>query len=154
MPPDRFQMWVETRPPGPPLYALCIGNDTYAATFGPLVNCAKDARHVAERVSSVSGASATSVTNLKDRASMQGALEHFLDKIHRPPQVVLIYFSGHGVQEGDSIFLVPTGASPRSVQELREQCLSHDDVFRILKEKLEDRKVPDQGMRLVVLCVL
>jgi len=42
----------------------------------------------------------------------------------------------------------------RLVQSFCEQCLSHDDVFRILKEKLEDRKVPDQGMRLVVLCAL
>jgi len=154
MPPDRFQTWVETQPSGPPLSALCIGNDTYAAPFGPHVNCAKDARHIADRVSSVSGASATCVTKLKDLASMQGALEHFLDKIYCSPQVVFIYFSSHGVQEGDVIFLVPTGASPSSVQELREQCLSHDDVFRILREKLEDRKVPDQGMRLVVLCVL
>jgi len=84
---------------------------------------------------------------------MRGALVEFLDKIHRAPQVVLIYFSGHGVQEGDAIFLVPTGASTSSVQDLHEQCLSHDDVFRILKEILEDRKVPDQGMRLVVLNV-
>ena len=81
---------------------------------GPLTNCAKDAKHVAECVRYVSEASATPVYNLKDRASMQRALENFLDKIHRPPQVVLIYFSGHGVQEGEAIFLVPTGASPSS----------------------------------------
>ena len=146
MPPDRFQTWAETRPLGPPLCALCIGNDKYAVLFGPLVNCATDAKHVAERVRSVSGASATLLCNLKDRTSMQGALEDFLDKIHHPPQMVLIYFSGHGVQEGDAIFLVPTGASPSSDKELREQCLSHDDVFRILKKKLEDKKVPNQGM--------
>jgi len=153
MPPDRHQTWAETLPPGPPLCALCIGNDKYGTKFGPLTNCAEDAKQVAARVSCVSGSSATSAFNLKDRASMRGALVEFLDKIHRAPQVVLIYFSGHGVQEGDAIFLVPTGASTSSVQDLHEQCLSHDDVFRILKEILEDRKVPDQGMRLVVLNV-
>ena len=73
-------------------------------------------------------------------------LSKILGKIHQPPQMVLIYFSGHGVQEGDAIFLLPTGASASSDKELREQCLSHDDVFRILKKKLEDKKVPNQGM--------
>jgi hypothetical protein len=49
------------------------------------------------------------------------------------------------VQEGDKIFLVPTHASPSTVGELRALCLSHDELFRILKTDLEERDVSDEG---------
>ena len=92
-----------------------------------------------------SGAWAKEVCNVQDKAAMERALKDFLTKIHRPPRMVLVYFSGHGVQEGDEIFLVPTHASPSTLEELRAQCLSHDELFRILKTHLEGRDVPDLG---------
>ena len=33
----------------------------------------------------------------------------------------------------------------RQMIELRAQCLSHDELFRILKTHLEERDVPDLG---------
>ena len=76
---------------------------------------------------------------------MEFEVKHFLRQIRRPPRMVLVYVSGHGVQEGDEIFLVPTHASPSNLEELRAQCLSHDELFRILKTDLEERDVPDLG---------
>jgi uncharacterized caspase-like protein len=131
------------------LCALCLGNDKYdlpGSPFAALDSCSNDAKTVATKVRNL-GASATHLSNLRNKASMEKALKDFLNpaKICRPPRFVLVYFSGHGVQEGEKIFLVPTGASPSSMQELHEQCLSHDDVFRILKQDLQDRDFPGQG---------
>ena len=54
------------------------------------------------------GAWATDVGNIKDKAAMELEVKHFLRQIRRPPRMVLVYVSGHGVQEGDEIFLVPS----------------------------------------------
>ena len=146
--PVKWQKWEETLPHGPSLCALCIGNDDYeSSTFGALRLCARDAKAVAAQVRNKledAGAWAEVKCNIKDKADMEGELKDFLKKIHRPPRMVLVYFSGHGVQEGDEIFLVPTHASPSTVKELRALCLSHDELFRILKT-LEERDVPDEG---------
>ena len=91
------------------------------------------------------GAWAKVKCNIKDKAAMELELKDFLRQIRRPPRMVLVYFSGHGVQEGDEIFLVPTHVSPSTVEEMRALCLSHDELFRILKTDLEERDVPDEG---------
>lgn len=147
------QKWEETTPRGPPLCALCIGNDKYASSnFAPLNRCVRDAEGVAQQVNSklgTKGGWATSEKDLIDKEAMESAIIGFLSHIRahrRPPRMVMIYVSGHAVQEGDKIFLVPTRASPTSVEELRQQCLSHDDIFRILKSDLEDRYWPDQDV--------
>jgi uncharacterized caspase-like protein len=144
------QTWNDTLPHGPLLCALCMGNDKYVAPgqpFDQLNACGNDAKTVAKKVRDLGEdrAHATLLSNLKDKAAMEKALKVFLSQIRQPPRTVLVYFSGHGLQEGDQIFLVPTGASPSNVHELRQQCLSHDDVFRILKQDLQDRPLPDQG---------
>ena len=149
MPPVKWQKWEETLPHGPPLCALCIGNDDYvSSTFGALSSCARDAKAVAAQVRHKlqdEGAWAKVKCNIKDKAAMELELKDFLRQIRRPPRMVLVYFSGHGVQEGDEIFLVPTHVSPSTVEELRALCLSHDELFRILKTDLEERDVPDEG---------
>ena len=144
-----WQKWEETLPHGPPLCALCMGNDDYvSSTFGALSLCARDAKAVSAEVHNklqAAGAWAKVKCNIKDKAAMELELKDFLRQIRRPPRMVLVYFSGHGVQEGDEIFLVPTLASPSTVEELRALCLSHDELFRILKTDLEERDVPDEG---------
>ena len=152
MAPVKDQKWEETTPRGPPLCALCIGNDKYASSNFALLNrCVQDAEGVAKQVNSklgTKGGWAKSEKDLIGKGTMESAIKGFLSHIRahrRPPRMVMIYVSGHAVQEGDKIFLVPTRASPTSIEELRQQCLSHDDIFRILKSELEDRDLPDQG---------
>ena len=145
------QTWEETLPHGPLLCALCIGNDYREnAIFGHLPICTKDARAVHDLLlNKIQRASATHHCNLKDKDGMKHALKAFCAQIRKPPRMVIYYFSGHAVQEGDGIFLLPNDASPRNLEDLRQQCLSHDEVFRILKKELADRDVPDQGTPLI-----
>jgi len=152
MPPVKYQTWEETTPHGPLLCVLCIGNDKYEPStrkdFPPLERCVQDAEGVAQQVKSkIRGGWATIEKDLIDKEAMERALTRFISHVRRPARMVMIYVSGHAVQEGDKIFLVPTRASPTSVEELRQQCLSHDDIFRILKSDLADRDWPDQGVR-------
>ena len=158
MPLLKYQKWEETLPHGPPLCALCMGNDKYeSSSFPALKSCVKDAKAVAAQVRDKlgqSGAWATVADNIKDKAAMEMKVKDFLRQIRKPPRMVLVYVSGHGVQEGDEIFIVPTHASPSTLEELRAQCLSHDELFRILKTDLEERDVPDQGAECCVRCDL
>jgi len=153
-----YKTWEETLPHGPPLCALCMGNDAYvSSSFPALSSSVNDAKAVAAQIENKlgeSGAWATDVGNIKDKAAMELQVKNFLRQIRRPPRMVLVYVSGHGVQEGDEIFLVPTHASPSTLEELRAQCLSHDELFRILKTDLEERDVPDQGAECCVRCDL
>ena len=151
---QKTKQWDDLKTRGPQLRALCIGNNYNTkdnAVFGALKNCTKDAEAVAQKVRDLFGQEAVTLKrNIKHRAQLEKELRDFLLKIDRPPRMVIIYFSGHGVQEGDQIFLVPNDASPSNLEELREQCLSHDDLFRILKQDLEDREVVGDALSCVV----
>ena len=138
MPSARKVMWEDTELRGPLLCALCFGNANYKdETFCDLPNCVNDAERVAKQARKVSDNAVVKVErNLPDKKAMIQALENFL--FRRPPlhtpRIVLIYFSGHGIQAGHRLFLVPTGfAGPNSEVELNGKCLSHEEVFEILE---------------------
>ena len=97
----------------------------------------------------VPGAEAQVHVNLADKKAMQAALDDFLGKVSdRPPRMLLLYVSGHGVQTGEQLYLVPTGASPGNPQQLSEQCLSHGEIFRAFKAWADKVNIED------VVCVL
>ena len=125
------------------LRGLCFGNAKYSsAQFGELPNCVQDANSVKKAVDEMPGAEAQVHINLADKKAMQAALGDFLVKASdRPPRMLLLYVSGHGVQTGEQLYLVPTGASPGNAQQLGEQCLSHGEIFRTFKAWANSDKV-------------
>ena len=132
------------------LRALCFGNATYSsAQFGELPNCVQDANSVKKAVDEMPGAEAQVHINLADKRAMQAALDDFLGKASaRPPRMLMFYVSGHGVQTGEQLYLVPTGASPGTPQQLSEQCLSHGEIFRAFEAWTDKVNIAD------VVCVL
>ena len=156
MSPIRKKHWGDLNVGGPQLRALCIGNNTKGNhVFPDLENCAKDARAVKEKICNIFGPDAVTLEyNIKTKEGLVTVLRDFLKRFDRPPRMVIIYFSGHGVQEGDEIFLVPTDATPKTSDELRAQCLSHDDLFRILKEDMEDKLFLGEVVGDALSCVL
>ncbi len=146
----RPQLWEAVSPRGPMLLALCFGNAKYSsAQFEELPNCVQDANSVKKAVDEMPGAEAQVHINLADKKAMQAALEDFLGKAKdRPPRMLLFYVSGHGVQTGEQLYLVPTGASPGNPQQLSEQCLSHGEIFRTFKDWVDKVNIAD------VVCVL
>jgi hypothetical protein len=60
-------------------------------------------------------------------------IESFLLDINkeRPPRIVLIFYAGQAVQEGNQIFLLPANANPKTPEDLKRTCFSHCELFKI-----------------------
>jgi hypothetical protein len=90
--------------------------------------------------------------NPVSKLSLQKVLKTFLAGIvNAPPQVVLVYFAGHGIRTGDKIFLVPANAKLEEGKEIKQLCMSLDEVWELLKTELEDKIHVDDVLFLVIL---
>src|SRR5207248_2045836 len=87
--------------------ALVMGNIAYP--FQSLRNAVNDAREMAKALSEL-GFSVDKLENgtLKD---MQRSGREFVSKV-RPGDVVLVYYSGHGIQYHGENFLIPIDFTP------------------------------------------
>jgi hypothetical protein len=126
--------------------ALCIGVDEYQH-LPALANCVRDARAIAQKVQDIHGSLAAAgpdqerqCKNPVSKLSLQKVLKTFLAGIvNAPPRVVLVYFAGHGIRTGDKIFLVPANATLEEGTDLKQWCMSLDEVWELLKTELEDK---------------
>ena len=114
----KVRKWDDIMLLGPSLCALCIGNEEYSDK--KLTNCARDAQRVVDEVRKLPEdlkAEAEVRMNVKDKIGMEKALRDFLAKYAgRLPRTLLFYFSGHGIQTGDTLFLLPTSAGGEGAQ--------------------------------------
>ena len=143
MAPIKQKPWDDLARKGPRLRALCFGINTYTH-LDKLSNCERDAKTMAERVNGLSGCRATVCTSakLKDKEAMMKEVRAFVASIDKeaPPRMVLVSHSGHAIQDGDKVLLAPSGASNEPNQ-LKQDCLSHDELFSILYEEMH-KKIP------------
>ena len=94
--------------------ALVIGNSAYSAS--PLVNPVNDAKDVAKKLESLGFEVIQGLDlNLSDMANR---LKKFGDTISPDLEVALFYFAGHAVQVDGENYLVPTGETIRSIEDL------------------------------------
>ena len=78
--------------------------------------------------------------NPVSKGSLQKVLKTFLaGLVSAPPRVVLVYFAGHGIRTGSKIFLVPANAKLEEGHDLEQMCMSMDEVWKLLKEELDDK---------------
>jgi hypothetical protein len=92
--------------------ALVIGNADYLK--GPLNAPVLDAQALAKVLRKL-GFQVTEKINL-DRKEMKNAIRAFGQELKQRPGVGLFYYSGHGIQDKDTNYLIPIGA-PQSLQE-------------------------------------
>ena len=142
MPPQKPIRWQDLMKPGPTVKALCFGINKYDH-LGALDNCEADADAMAERVSRLPGNCTARVCKggqLKDKAAMRAEIVKFVQGIDKdaPPRVVLVSYSGHAVQHGESILMVPGGA-PKEPEALKQACFSHDELFEILYQEMHKK---------------
>ena len=52
-----------------------------------------------------------------------------------PPRMILISYSGHGIQDGDEVLLAPSEAS-KEPNKLKQDCFSHDELFSIFYHEM------------------
>ena len=143
--------WEDTLPRGQRTRALCIGVNNYTK-LAPLANAIADAEGIAQSIRDLPESSACAVqdpAHTKNKRALKERIEQFLVEIPRecPPRIVLIFYAGHAIQEGAMIYLVPANADPKD----KNTCLSHDDLFRMLKFHVDDKIEVENVLYLVIL---
>lgn len=113
--------------------ALVIGNDTYS-DVAPLVNARADALAVGQALRSVGFQVATHL-NLNEKAFKQ-ALRDFRQQLQGGDEVVFFY-AGHGVQLGNTNFLLPIDIRGDNEEQVRDDSIQ---LQRVLDD-MHERKV-------------
>jgi hypothetical protein len=118
-----------------------------------LENAIADAESIARCIENLPDSSARAVRNPESKHALRWEIESFLSDLptERPPRIVLIFYAGHAVQEGNQIFLLPANANPKTQEDLKSTCFSHDELFKLLKKKLDDKVEVEDVLYLVIL---
>ena len=119
--------------------ALCIGVQAYKGG-DVLGNAVRDCEAVARRINALPRCRAATLVNPKTNNEIYCALrDQFLEPLRRkPPEVVVIFYAGHGKQIDNELFLLPTGAKWADAHDCRQTCTSHLQIFTWLKEILDE----------------
>ena len=147
MPPSVFDIYMEpakkdgetreNRWDGLRLAVFCIGIADYArSTAAPLGNTLKDAERIYHEINMLPGCRAALLRNPKSKEEIYKRMRYdFLDYLARkPPEVVLIYHAGHGMQVHNDVYLIPASAACSDEHDLKQTCLSHLHVFEWLRQ--------------------
>ena len=117
MPPmTKTERWEESLPRGLKMQALCIGVKDYKEKT-KLKNAIADAEGIAQCIENLPDSSARAVCrNPESKGALRREIESFLSDLpkERPPRIVLIFYAGHAVQEGNRISVYSTAPSPFS----------------------------------------
>ena len=63
--------------------------------------------------------------NPATKASIEEAIKTFVaGLVNLPPEIVVLYFAGHGIRVGGKMFLVPSNANLDSEADLEQLCMS------------------------------
>ena len=126
--------------------ALCFGINTYSS-LEPLKNCEADAKAFAEQVQRLPDggnsrcvATVRTGAQLKSKADMEKAVREFVMTFDKgaPPRMVAITFSGHGIQVGEDILMLPSAVSSEP-HEMQKGGFSHNELFTILYEEVHKK---------------
>jgi len=119
---------------------LCIGAGDYI-DLTPLSNAVRDAVAFNEKLNAMPGCRSNVKKNPEDLPRLIKAIRGFLEDANMradPPQVIVIYYAGHGIQEGGRVYLVPLNASREVVDDLDVECLSLDKLMQILRRDFDE----------------
>jgi uncharacterized caspase-like protein len=111
--------------------ALVIGNNRYKQS--PLDNCVNDANDLSEALKSI-GFLVTSKTDLNCEA-MDEEIENFVESIVAG-DLVLFFFSGHGVQRDDQNYLIPCDNDRiRGPSDFRHRAINAQRFLDLMSDK-------------------
>lgn len=113
--------------------ALVIGNDSYSAV-SPLLNARADAQAMSAALQKVGFAVSTHM-NLNEKGFKQ-ALRDFRQRLQNGDEVVFFY-AGHGVQIGNTNFLLPVDIRGDNEDQVRDDAIQ---LQRVLDD-MQERKV-------------
>jgi lipoprotein NlpI len=115
-----------------PRVALVIGNATYPDADSPLREAVNDARAMADELKH-DGFDVVTGENL-GREAMQQTLEKLYASI-KPRSLVLVFFSGFGIQSGRQTFMIPIDAQIWTENDIRRDGVSLDRILDELNSR-------------------
>jgi len=146
--------WEDCWSQGNHVQALCIGVSEYTE-LNTLPNAVLDAKRIAHCVDELGRNKSQIVANPMSKSELKREVQDFVRRIDRdrPPRIVLVFYAGHGMQEGDAIYLLPAKVNPKTPEELKLQGLSHDELFKSLK-RVDDAIKRQTGVENVLYLVI
>ncbi len=115
-----------------PRFALLIGNSNYPDGGAPLPTPIKDAHTLADQIRNLDF-----TTTLKEnvgKVEMRAAIDDFVSKVTKG-SVVLVYYSGLGLQAAGQTYLIPVDANVWSEADVQRDAVSIKDVVAQLHDK-------------------
>jgi hypothetical protein len=110
---------------------LCIGIGKYQV-LGCLPNAVRDAQALCNKVNALPDCRAKLLKDLHDRKAIRIGIRQFLKDLQKaPPGTVLVNYSGHGMQRGGTVYLLPGDA------DLSETTCEPDNDFLPIQEILK-----------------
>jgi len=134
--PDRGKVrWGGLRVAG-----LCIGVDDYAH-IPPLGNAVRDAEAFNKKLKAMPGCFSAVIRNPADARDLLRSIRKHLqdaDMLENPPEVIVIYYAGHGIQQGHKVYLVPVNATLEELDDLDVECVSLDKLMQMLRRDFDE----------------
>jgi len=134
--PDRGKVrWGGLRVAG-----LCIGVDDYEH-IPPLGNAVRDAEAFNKKLKAMPGCFSAVIRNPADARDLLRSIRKHLqdaDMLENPPEVIVIYYAGHGIQQGHKVYLVPVNATLAELDDLDFECLSLDRLMLTLRKHFDE----------------
>ena len=128
------------------VFGLCIGVDKYEH-HPNLGNAVRDAEAFSSKLNSMPGCLSVVIRNPAEAKDVLKSIRRHLqdaDMLRDPPEIIIIYFAGHGIQPGQKVYLVPGKAVLDVVDELDMECLSVEKLLQSLRTYF-DEKVQEQN---------
>lgn len=76
--------------------------------------------------------------NISTATNLRKAVKKFAAELAKqPPELVVLYYAGHGFQQGAKVYLVPADASGEDVDDVVREFLSLDDIWKTLLDVLD-----------------
>jgi hypothetical protein len=120
---------------------LCVGVDEYDNT-SHLQNAVRDAGDIHKKLKGAPRCHSILVPNSKTVS--KGSLLRFIGDcleepdLHKdPPQIFKFYYAGHGIQQGDKVYLVPSQVMVTD-DVFDDDCLPLDRLMKLFRDKLDD----------------
>jgi tetratricopeptide (TPR) repeat protein len=115
-----------------PRLALVIGNASYPDADAPLKEAVNDAHALADELKH-DGFAVTTAENLGHEAMLQA-----FDKLYaaiKPRALVVVFFSGYGIQSGRQTFMIPIDAQIWTDNDIRRDGVGLDNVLDELNSR-------------------
>jgi hypothetical protein len=101
----------------------------------------RDAQALCDRVNALPRCRAKLLADLPDRRAIREGIRNFLIEPglqKAPPEMVLVNYSGHGMQKGGTVYMLPGNANPGDTKcEPDVDFLPIRDIFKYFREDLD-----------------